>query len=319
MQNTVTVIVPIYNGEKYISQCLNALIKQDYQNIKIVVVNDASSDNSAEVVNEFAKKDSRITLINNKENGGVSFARNCALKMLESDYVCFVDSDDWVEPNYISTLVNMFDDNTVITSCYYKEEKRNSKNIKNKKSKVVEFDTETAMGNAFSDKSMFLFVWNKMFKTALLNNVTFNETTAAGEDIVFVLNYLANCPQKGTAKFTTQKLYHHILVKDSLSSLSCDEKKLYNQKPFFELLENLKLLPNISGNSDVCEKINAWIFLECILFILYAKKARLKDEKNFFKNYAKKNLQDFKKQRKIYKAIYRRQGTILYYFVKAFF
>lgn len=318
MENTVTVIIPVYNGEKYLEQCLNSLINQDYENIKIVVVNDASSDNSVEIIEEFIKKDSRVTLINNKENRGVAYARNSALKNLDTDYFCFVDCDDWVEPSYVSTLVNLYDDSTVLTSCYYRKERRNYKHIKNKKSKISGYTAKTAMGEAFSDKGISLFVWNKMFKTSLLGDICFDEKAVTGEDVLFVLNYLSNCKDKGNVKFTSQKLYHYLKIKNSLSSLSCNKEKFYKQKPFFENFEKLKLLPDIAKNNDLCEKINSWLFLVALQFVFYARKVHLGNEKKYFKNYAKMYLLDFKKQRKIYKAIYRRQGIILYYLIKIF-
>lgn len=318
MEKSVTVIVPVYNGEKFLAQCLNSLINQDYENIKVIVIDDASSDNSIEIIEQFTKKDKRIILIKNKKNKGVAHTRNCALKLLDTDYFCFVDCDDWVEPSYVSTLVSLYDDNTVLTACYYKNEKRNYNNIKNKKNKVSNFSAKVAMGEAFSDKGISLFVWNKMFKTSLLGEIHFDEKAVTGEDVLFVLMYLSNCKDKGDVKFSNKKLYHYIKIKNSLSSLSCNKNKFYKQKPFFENFEKLKLLPDIANNKDLCEKINSWLFLVALQFVFYAKKVHLRSEKRYFKNYAKQYLIDFKNQRKIYKAIYRRQGIILYYLLKIF-
>lgn len=100
----VSIIVPVYNVENYLSRCLNSLINQTLKDIEIICVNDGSTDGSSAILEEFAQKDSRIRIVN-KENGGLSSARNEGLKYVTSDYVGFVDSDDWIEPDtYESAL-----------------------------------------------------------------------------------------------------------------------------------------------------------------------------------------------------------------------
>ena len=99
----ISIIVPIYNVENYLRQCLDSLINQTYKNLEIIVVNDGSTDNSGTICQEYAQKDDRIVYIE-KENGGQSEARNMGLDRMTGSYVTFVDSDDWVEPNYVEVL-----------------------------------------------------------------------------------------------------------------------------------------------------------------------------------------------------------------------
>ena len=99
----ISIIVPIYNVENYLRQCLDSLINQTYKNLEIIVINDGSTDNSGVICQEYAQKDNRIIYIE-KENGGQSEARNMGLDRMTGSYVTFVDSDDWVEPNYIEVL-----------------------------------------------------------------------------------------------------------------------------------------------------------------------------------------------------------------------
>ena len=105
MTEKITVIVPVYNVENYLNKCLDSLINQTYKNLEIIVINDGSTDNSGKICQEYAQKDNRIIYIE-KENGGQSEARNMGLDRMTGSYVTFVDSDDWVELDYVEVLYN---------------------------------------------------------------------------------------------------------------------------------------------------------------------------------------------------------------------
>ena len=131
MDDKITVIVPVYNVENYLRKCLDSIIAQTYKNIEIVVVNDGSTDASGEICKEFAEIDHRIIYIE-QENAGLSAARNTGLENMSGDYVTFVDSDDWIEQDYVETL--------------YK--------------KIVEYQADIAVGNYYSfneSEGMFYF------------------------------------------------------------------------------------------------------------------------------------------------------------------
>ena len=100
----VSVIVPVYNVESYLERCLNSIIGQTFNNIEIICVDDGSTDRSGEILDRLMQTDSRIIVIH-KKNGGLSSARNTALSFVKGKYVCFVDSDDWLENNAIEELV----------------------------------------------------------------------------------------------------------------------------------------------------------------------------------------------------------------------
>lgn len=102
----ITVIIPIYNVEQYLGRCLDSVINQTYKNLEIICVNDCSPDNSIQIIEEYAKKDNRIIIFNRAKNGGLSAARNSGLKVATGDYVYFIDSDDWIDLNYIEKMVN---------------------------------------------------------------------------------------------------------------------------------------------------------------------------------------------------------------------
>lgn len=100
----VSVIVPVYNVEKYVGKCLNSLCKQTYENIEIIVVDDGSPDNSDKIINSYKMKDERIRFIKRK-NGGLGAARNTGIRESKGEYICFVDSDDWVAPDYVECFL----------------------------------------------------------------------------------------------------------------------------------------------------------------------------------------------------------------------
>ena len=131
MNEKITVIVPVYNVEHYLDKCLDSLINQTYKNLEIIVINDGSTDNSGAICQEYARKDNRIIYIE-KENSGLSDARNVGLDKMTGSYVTFVDSDDWVELDYVEVLYN----------------------------KIIEYEVDISVGNYYSyneDEKLFYF------------------------------------------------------------------------------------------------------------------------------------------------------------------
>lgn len=105
MQEKVTIIIPVFNVEQYLVRCLETVIKQTYENIEIIIVDDGSTDNSGKMCDDYALKDSRICVIHQK-NAGLSAARNTALEIMHGDYVMFVDSDDTVDEHIVEYLLD---------------------------------------------------------------------------------------------------------------------------------------------------------------------------------------------------------------------
>ena len=104
-QPLISVIIPVYGVEKYISQCLESVINQTYKNLEIIVVNDGTKDRSAEIAKEYAAKDSRIKVYDFK-NGGLSVARNRGLEIATGDYISYIDSDDWIDLKLFEVLLD---------------------------------------------------------------------------------------------------------------------------------------------------------------------------------------------------------------------
>lgn len=174
MSDLISIIVPIYNVEKYLQECIESLLKQTYKNIEIILVDDGSPDNCPQICDEFLKKDKRIKVFH-KVNGGLSDARNYGLERATGNYICFVDSDDFVTEDYIEFLYNKLILNNVdIAMCgftnYYNDNKMKCK-IKKVQNKI--YDRELA--HIYLNVLGYFDVasWNKIYKKELFNDVRF--------------------------------------------------------------------------------------------------------------------------------------------------
>lgn len=103
----ISVVIPVYNGEKYLKQCVDSVINQEYTHLEIIIINDGSTDKTALIAEQLKASDSRIRLLHKKQNEGLGAARNSALAMITSKYFVFLDSDDWIDPNHVSDLYDL--------------------------------------------------------------------------------------------------------------------------------------------------------------------------------------------------------------------
>ncbi len=164
----ISVIVPVYNSQKYLEECINSIINQDYKNLEIILVNDGSTDNSPEICKSFAEKDSRIKFFS-KENGGQASARNYALDRMTGGYVAFVDSDDWIKPGYFSRLHNIAVENgadIVICNSFNNPDEIN--NISGEGVKATYSNLEYA--SLLIPDIFQSLLWGKLFRIELFNN-----------------------------------------------------------------------------------------------------------------------------------------------------
>ena len=186
MKKVVSVIIPVYNVEEFIFRTVESVMNQDYKNIEIILVDDGSLDNSAKIINELAKKDDRITCVH-KENGGVLSARNAGLRIASGEYVTFIDGDDWVEPKYISYLLNLVESK----KCEIGMNKNNYSDY-NTKSNEEEYvvSAEKAIEWIYLG-DIFVAVWNKIYSMKFLkNNILFDEKIWYGEGMLFNIDCL---------------------------------------------------------------------------------------------------------------------------------
>ena len=184
----LSVIVPVYNGEKYIKDCLESIINQTYRDLQIIVVNDGSTDNTEAIVREIADNDSRVQLIN-KENGGVSSARNLGLDFIKKDFLTFVDCDDTLELDMYEALMKYIVENDYdIVHCGYKKMYKNECiKVVNGTNDIYIQKKKEALECIIEGKLFVGSLWNKIYKVKLFEDIYFDETLKINEDIL--INY----------------------------------------------------------------------------------------------------------------------------------
>lgn len=294
----VSVIVPVYNAEKYINNTIESILDQTYKNIELLIIDDGSTDSSAKICDEWGKKDNRVKCIHRK-NKGVSAARNYGLEIAEGDYIVFCDSDDWLDEEYIHELVmNVQKSKVVISSFQQMTEKGiNTRNYNFKK------DNERFNKNKFFEDCIngyiYTFtVWGKIFARDIIGDTRF-VSLPYSEDAIFVRTVLTKCE---SVKFIDSEGYHYRINQNSVTvDSSRIEEKVAGSLALSCHTLNICRKCNMLGMSEKFEKIlmNSMIsYLKTAIKnpIRYPEKSR-KILDSAMDSVAKK---DFKYKKKIY-------------------
>lgn len=197
----VTFVVPCYNVELYIENCINSILLQSYKNIEVIPVDDGSPDKSGEIIDRMAIKDKRVKPVH-KENGGVSSARNVGIEAASGDYIVFVDGDDYLALDYTEYMIGMAINNdaefVLSQNCYSKE---GENQIVEDSIKCLSSEDATVL---LLSPRIVVGCWNKMFKRSLLldNDIHFSTTQFYGEGLLFIttVSQLANKTVIGNKK-----------------------------------------------------------------------------------------------------------------------
>lgn len=254
---TISIIVPIYNVEKYLANCLDSLLAQTHKELEVILVNDGSKDKSLEICKAYAEKDTRIVVID-KINEGVSIARNTGIEAATGDYVAFIDPDDWVEPEaYASMLRQLKKWESPICLCnFYKDTKRRSQ------PKCFEFKEEVLEGEAIREKLInnmigmpdllpkYVYVmgsvWRGLYNRNFLNSndLRFVPKLTIMEDLVFMVQTLLKCNKVAI----DQGIWYHY-VQHATSTLHTYNGQLWeDQLVVYELLEQSLKDANLEGD-----------------------------------------------------------------------
>lgn len=239
MDKLVSIIVPVYNAERYLEECLDSIISQTYKRIEIILINDGSKDNSLCICNNYRKKDPRIKIID-KKNEGVSCARNDGLNIATGDYITFVDADDYIDETYVEKMVLCADEKGYdIVICGF--EVHNSVLVKNDNKALETFCNGTtkdavlkAIISASTDR-IFGYVWRTLFTKECILNIKFDSTVKISEDFMFLLMAINNSKTCGTI---CEELYHY----------RCNE-----------FSATAKYMPSLHSDMN---KINSWMYEE---------------------------------------------------------
>lgn len=216
MKDIISIILPIYKVESYLTKCMESLLAQTYKNIEIILVDDGSPDNCGNICDAYAKKDARIKVIH-QQNSGVAAARNAGLQEASGEYIGFVDPDDWVEPQmYERLLSGLKTTNTELAICgynYYDETGAvdSSRLYPEKEDEVL---SRKELFKRLSDMPPTVrhVTWNKLFVKELLGSITFDESRKSSEDLDFLNRYLKNVH---SAVFVHAPLYCNLVRQGS--------------------------------------------------------------------------------------------------------
>jgi glycosyltransferase involved in cell wall biosynthesis len=221
----ISIIVPVYNVEKYVYQCVKSIFAQSFKNWELILVNDGSTDNSGFICDELSIKDSRVKVVHQK-NAGVSIARNNALNIANGDYITFIDSDDWIEEDYLLSFMkySLSDDSIVCQSVLYDYE--------HKIDKVAwRSDVEYIIDKSKPDQEKEIWhsgvIWSKLFSSKVIddNNLRFDENLRLHEDHIFYYNYLLHIEKIILLSYAG----YHYMHRDRVSL----SKKLQSSKAYF--------------------------------------------------------------------------------------
>ena len=227
----ISIILPVYNVEKYLPECLDSVLAQTFQDWEVICVNDGSPDNCGKILNEYAPKDSRIKIITQK-NQGVSVARNNGLKLAKGDYVCFLDSDDELAPNFLEKMYLALNATKAdIAWCDYQQGEY-------KQSWPEKAMPEVTYGEVFDrficeHPNMGACIWNKMYRKEILKDCQFPEETGIGEDLVFLYKALFKAHE---IIYVPMQLYFYRVRENSAMNSGLSEKIILGNIKAAELL-----------------------------------------------------------------------------------
>ena len=250
-EKKISIIVPIYNVEKYLNKCVESIVNQTYKNLEIILVDDGSVDNCPAICDMWAKKDSRVKVIH-KQNGGLSDARNFGLDIMQGEYVAFVDSDDYVEKDYIEKLYSaIIQNNADLAVCDYNtvDETYNilDKSKQDLKEKV--YNAENKFDYLFCETGIqYIVAWNKLYNIEIFKSLRYVKNKIH-EDEYIIYDVINHCKNIVTIR---DRLYNYLIransitgskqpnirMLDAVDAFKYRLSKLNNNSKYFSLVLN---------------------------------------------------------------------------------
>lgn len=185
----ISIIVPVYNGEKTLRQCVDSILCQGFRDFELLLIDDGSKDNSPAICDEYAAKDSRVQVFH-KENRGVSAARNFGLEYVKGEWVTFIDADDYITPEFFDGVVD-HDEDILIKG--FRKFDHLGKVAERKAEKLLRLSVFPDFLSQYVTDSLLRAPWAKFYKRSLIDNLRFLTDMKIGEDAWFVFKYLAKC------------------------------------------------------------------------------------------------------------------------------
>ena len=290
MDDLISVIIPVYNSEKYLKKSIESVMFQTYRNLEIILIDDGSTDKSAQICDKYAKNDVRIKVIH-KKNEGVSIARNAGIEVSSGDYITFVDGDDWIEKDAIESLHKALINNNsdIVRGNYYREDitgvygKGNFYSFENKNINKDDFELRNKLLIMILTGKFLSYVWLLLIKKSLLieNKILFKKDISFMEDTLFYVELICT---KSKIYFLDKETYHYFDNLDSATkSLDNVVRNIYSLLKVNNDIRNI--LNKKQTNNDVLKSemdTNHCNMIINLFFKLYKnnpyEKNRIKEE-----------------------------------------
>ncbi len=293
----LTFIVPVYNVEKYINDCVESLVNQTYKNIEILLINDGSTDNSGNICDQLATKDKRIKVVH-KQNTGVSDTRNVGFEIATGDYVALVDSDDIIHNEYAKLMLTFALENKLeMISTGFKRFKENCNNKqwkKIKKPKKETYNNSEYTYIMFSGNDLaYAMAGGKIYKRDKIADKKMDINLSQGEDIIFNYYFLRDCENVG---HLNTDLYGYLQRKNSAVRSRYSKRR-------FALMRKLELL--MQENKDNIEMYNAigtWLYFSALesFYMMFKEQVIDREGYIFLYNILKVTKSCLKKNKKVF-------------------
>lgn len=211
-QSKISIIVPVYNAEKYLRHCLDSILNQSFKDFELLLIDDGSKDRSGKICDEYAEKDKRVSVLH-QVNQGVSVARNVGLEHAQGEWIYFPDSDDIVVENALEIMMKMCVEDIDYVMCGYEVYDENgscSYAIPERQERVISREDALMEMFAPTDYRYQGYLWNKLFRASITrdNSLRFVKGIKFNEDRLYNVEYL--CRIKGNVAYTTVPVYHYV-------------------------------------------------------------------------------------------------------------
>lgn len=271
----ISVVIPVYNVEQYVERCVCSLQNQTYSNIEIILVDDCSSDHSAMIVDRLASQDSRISVVHHKQNMGYSEARNTGLDHVHGEFITFVDSDDWVEPDYVSYLYDIaLETSSDIAVARNFFTSRFKEQIC--KDKISTITPEDMLCDIFYNR-IHVGVWNRLYKAKCIGNHRFRTDARTGEGMQFNAQVVPNANRVGIG---LRRVYTYNVDNNNSATKKPDvDKQAYGSMATMEIIKKTLM----SSNSRLNDAVEYQCFTTALYSLTHLLRANAQSEhKDFY-------------------------------------
>lgn len=284
MNDLISVIIPVYNVEKYLRKCLESVCSQTYTNLEIIVVDDGSTDSSGEICDEYAERDSRIVVIH-KSNGGLADARNAGLDIATGQYIGFVDSDDWIECDMYEVLYTFCEKNELdlIAARYIEEREEQENSVAYTGVFKIFSNYEMLRINVCGDKEYLITnsVWDRLYRRRLIEDMRF-PVGKCYEDTCYTAEVFLKAERCG---YLDSGLYHYRIRNDSIMGKGIKNRDFFNDNLITDLLPLLREKRCLLEDAGLTELVNysRYLYICTLLDILI----KTQGKKQYLEQYRK--------------------------------